>query len=317
MKKIILIFIYLFFQEAKAQNLIVNGSFEDTLTCQQWINMGMTPHLISYQWYQAIASPDYFNPSVALNFCGASALCPNTPFGYQSAKTGVGFAGFSIGNNGISGYKEVIGAPMSLTMTSNHLYYIEFYLSASNNGKYVTDDIGAYFAVDSLNPDSTYTYNILPQVENPQGNIINDTAGWTKVSGYYTAAGGERFIYIGNFKSDANTTFDSIAGATYLGSYYFLDDVSIIDCTSVGINEQQPIAFNLLQNPVVNSVCFTSPFKINAAKVYNILGVKVKVCEFTMQSNYKIDVADLPRGVYFLQVETIDKRRGVRKFIKL
>ncbi|MBL7925635.1 MAG: T9SS type A sorting domain-containing protein [Bacteroidia bacterium] len=29
-----------------------------------------------------------------------------------------------------------------------------------------------------------------------------------------------------------------------------------------------------------------------------------------------MDVADLPCGVYFLQVETKDKRRGVRKFIK-
>ncbi len=311
-RKVVCIFLLIIFlKKGYSQNLVSNSSYEDTLTCQQWINLGAGIHMVVYPWYRAVKTPDYWCPSTYLNFCGASGVSPNTFAGIRIPRTGVGMAGFAMFTNS----REIIGTPLQDTLIQNHIYYVEFYVSPGGNCQLQTDDIGAYLS-DSLDPGPVYQYNILPQIENPQGNIINDTLGWTKISGYYTASGNECFVYIGNFKSDSNTTYDTIYSAALNSAYYFLDDVSLIDCTATGINEQQQVSFNLLQNPVINSICFTSPFKINAAKVYNTLGVAVKECEFAIQNSYKIDVADLPRGVYFLQVETKDKRRVVRKFVK-
>ena len=95
-----------------------------------------------------------------------------------------------------------------------------------------------------------------------------------------------------------------------------MDDVSGIDCTDTGINEQQQISFTLLQNPVTNSVGFTSPHQIQTATVFTTVGAMVKQVHFSNTINYSFDVADLPRGIYFLQVETKDKRKGIRKFVK-
>ena len=311
-RKISIFLLIVFLSKGYSQNSVSNTSFEDTVTCQQWLNLG-PGKLICIPWYTAIGTSDYFNFSAALNFCGASAICPATPFGYKNPRTGIGMAGFGMATN----YREIIGEPFQDSMVGGHVYYVEFYVSRCPNCQLITDDIGAYFS-DSLNVGPVYLFNIIPQVENPQGNMLSDTTGWTKISGYYTASGGEQFIYIGNFKSDSNTTYDTVAGAgpSWNFGYYFLDDVSLVDCTATGMNEQQQVTFNLIQNPVVNSVCFTSPLKINVAKVYSTLGLAIKECEFVNQSSYKIDAADLPRGVYFLQVETKDKRRGVKKFIK-
>ena len=95
-----------------------------------------------------------------------------------------------------------------------------------------------------------------------------------------------------------------------------MDDVSGIDCTDTGINEQQPIAFTLLQNPVTNSIAFTSPQQIRTATLFTTMGAMVKQVHFSNTINYSFDVADLPRRFYFLQVETKDKRKGISKFVK-
>ena len=83
----------------------------------------------------------------------------------------------------------------------NEEYCVRFYLSCSDNAKYSIDAFGAYFSINPV----FYTdpnYNVLPlqpQVENPTGNFITDTANWVLISGSFIASGGEKYITIGNF----------------------------------------------------------------------------------------------------------------------
>ena len=267
-------------------------------------------------WYRSIGSPDCFS----LNYSGTCIYntAPNTPYGFQMPKTGINYTGFAP-----SAYpytfdvREMITGQLSTTLISNHSYYVNFYVSAGNTCHIYVDKIGAYFSLDSLSPDSdNYLYNLIPQVENPTGNILTDSINWIAISGYFTAQGGEKWITIGNFRDDAHTQFDSIANWTDVEAYYFLDDVSVVDCTATGINEQQQISFTLLQNPVTTSVGFTSSQQIQTATVFTTVGAMVKQVHFSNTLNYSFDVADLPKGIYFLQVETKDKRKGIRKFVK-
>ncbi len=314
MKKIICILLLLYSVKMNGQNLFYNPSFEvATINCQAF---PMLPYLMPCNnYYRSIGSPDYFS----LNYTGTCIynIAPNTPFGFQLPKTGNSYVGF-----GVSAYPYIIGAREMITgqltnaLIGNHLYYVNFYVSACDNCHIYVDKIGAYFSVDSLSPDSDFVYQYTPQIENPTGNIITDTINWTAISGYFTAQGGEKWITIGNFRDDAHTQFDSVSNWVNVEAYYYLDDVSVIDCTATGINELNQINFTLLQNPVINSLGFTSQMQLQRAIIFNIVGEVLKTQTFSTITNYQIDVADLPKGIYFLQVETRDKRRGVRKFVK-
>jgi hypothetical protein len=309
MKRLIIIIYFLISKIVGGQNLVLNPNFEGTLTCLQLQNLGGLSHLKSVFWYRAIGTPDLFTCN---STCG-SAPNPQNGAGYQIPHSGCNYCGLAASSFAAAPeYREMLGGKLAGSLIQGHNYYV----SAGDRCQYVTDDIGFYFSNDSINPDSDFVFQYTPQVENPDGNMLSDTLNWMLISGYFIAQGGEQWIIIGNFKDDAHTTLDTLANWIVPGSYYFVDDVSVIDCTATGINEQQQIAFTLLQNPVTNSVGFTSPQQIQTATVFTTMGAMVKQVHFSNTINYSFDVADLPRGLYFLQVATKDKRKGIRKFLK-
>jgi OOP family OmpA-OmpF porin len=215
--------------------LVLNPSFEDTIACPTTTAI---PMQCEY-WYTAtMNSPDYFSEQPDI-FCGTSPV-PLSNVGYQYARTGVAYVGlFTFGSTTFPSFanrREYIGGCLSDTLKQGHEYCVSFYVSVAEELKYVVDGIGLYLSVDSA-VDYTINTNLsfVPQISNPAGNIIYDTLNWVQISGTYIANGGEKYFTIGNFKDDANTMIDSTS-ATSLNAYFFIDDVSVIDCT-VGINE--------------------------------------------------------------------------------
>ena len=92
--------------------------------------------------------------------------------------------------------------------------------------------------------------------------------------------GGGKFITIGNFYDDANTTLDSNTYANDPEVYFYIDDVSVVDCT-VGINEIESYKnkISLMPNPAKEKVRFeySEPVSENSQiEVYDNLGVMVK-----------------------------------------
>jgi gliding motility-associated-like protein len=74
---------------------------------------------------------------------------------------------------------------------------------------------------------------VTPQLINDEiANPLTDKNNWTKFSGTYVATGTESYITIGNFNDNASTDTNFIGGGSYPGSYYYIDDVSIVckDC---------------------------------------------------------------------------------------
>ena len=63
--------------------------------------------------------------------------------------------------------------------------------------------------------------------------MITDTLNWVLISGEFIAAGGERFITIGSFKSNAQTAFDTTSWGTDPRAYYYVDDVSVVACDTM------------------------------------------------------------------------------------
>lgn len=247
-----------------AQNLVLNPSFETISSCPQ----GPSQFSFATNWSEpfVVSLTDTCSTSDLYNSCSfLGAGVPNNILGNEPARTGTGYAGIIV-HEGFSligcaslfgtGWREYVQAHLSSPMVAGQQYCVSFYVSLADDVKWATDDFGVYLSSTQLSIPCTSVgassalqplgYN--PQLQWTGGNITN-TTGWTKLQWSYTATGGERYVVIGNFKSDANTSFvcvDSAAFNPY--SYYYIDDVEVIQTTvccpviTVNISSQTPVS---------------------------------------------------------------------------
>ena len=305
--------------KVSAQNLVLNPSFEDTIACPTTTAI---PMQCEY-WYTAnIGSPDYFSEQPDI-FCSTSYV-PLNQVGFQYARTGIAYVGLgpfvSTTFPSFANRREYIGGILSDTLKQGHEYCVSFYVSIAEEFKYVVDGIGLYLSVDSA-VDYTINTNLsfVPQISNPAGNIIYDTLNWVQISGTYIANGGEKYFTIGNFKDDANTLVDSTSG-TLMGAYFFIDDVSVIDCT-VGINEVNDnlSSGKLYPNPANTVVYYKNELgedESGKVKLMDMLGKEIKEYKLTKGSNLiSIPVSDLSKGIYIVKVEIMGRNSEIIKLV--
>ena len=227
MKKIIYILLLTICFSAKAQiNLVPNPSFEDTIPC----TMGpIGPLLAASGWVSAAASPDYFN-SVYYSICGSHCLdVPTNILGYQMPLDGDAYVGFDTYASTMTNFREWVQTQLPSTLVANKKYSVSFFVNLASNCNYATDDIGA-----ALTVSSTIPLGYANQINNPSGNFITDTVNWTLITGIMIASGGEKYITIGNFKNDGNTTVVSNNPASTIPeTYYFTDMVSVYELPDI------------------------------------------------------------------------------------
>jgi gliding motility-associated-like protein len=218
-------------------NLVPNPSFEQHTNCN--LTNGSIG-LFAPPWFQPNIEPfgggvmggltDYFNACDFVNGFGV----PINYGGYQLAYSGNAYAGIEVFQNTILfNSRDYIEVKLLDSLKKNKKYCVSFYFSLPEILQYAVGNIGAYFSNDSLLYSSPTSENIpvVPQIENPSTNFLNDTLNWMLVQGEFIALGGEQFITIGNFRTNANTPFISMPGGGLTNdSYYYIDDVSVIEC---------------------------------------------------------------------------------------
>jgi hypothetical protein len=92
---------------------------------------------------------------------------------------------------------------------------------------------GMYFGNGSIDTITKCTWPITyltPQIENSAG-IITDTLNWVAITGTFVANGTEKYMVLGNFKSNAatNTLQLNTPTLTTQSADIYVDDVSVID----------------------------------------------------------------------------------------
>lgn len=238
-------------ENAIAQNLVPNPSFEDSLNCSGPWN-GNCNLEIAHPWFNpSHGTPDYFS---SYPFCGYS-----TVVGMQVPKSGSAYAGLY---GQFVEFREYIEIPLLDSLLANHWYCIGFYISKSNFCSGAIDRIGAYLSNDSLLSTNAYHFAVTPQVESPQGILITDTTNWILVSGLYIAIGGEKFLTIGNFRDTTSTLFQNVDSANIncTHAYYLIDDVFVMDCDSLSSN---PNTLNSTNNMMISIYQDNMKIKIN------------------------------------------------------
>jgi hypothetical protein len=117
------------------------------------------------------------------------------------------------------------------------VYCVKFYVNIFNPSTYGMDGFAAYFGDNSLDTISKFgiplTY-LTPQVENPTNNIITDTLNWTLITGTFIASGHEKFMVIGNFKSDAATN-TILINPTYSPAVFTDVTIDAVSCIELDL----------------------------------------------------------------------------------
>ncbi len=112
-------------------------------------------------------------------------------------------------------------------------YCVKYHVVNTNNSPLAINSFGAYFSdssLDTINYCNIPLTYINPQIENQTG-IITDTLNWVPITGTFVASGNEKYMVLGNFKSDVatNTLLINPTFSATLANDVCIDDVSVID----------------------------------------------------------------------------------------
>lgn len=315
MKKItLLLFFICLAASLTSQNLVPNPSFEEYYQCPSsqgsfyvdfWFN---TPN-------SGVATPDFYHTCAP---AGANAAVPDNITGFQYPQEGEGYAGlFCYGSD--SNQREYIEVQLISPLIEGQEYEFSMYVSLADHYGAAINNIGV--AVTDYIVEGNGQIGVIP--ETPQIKAIDpisDEENWTQIAGTFIAEGGEEYLTIGNFFSDEDTEKISIWGSPFLNwGYYYFDSVSL---TPVILSTNDEILDNQLKvypNPTSNLVTIelTNNYSSNVTyKLYNLLGELI----YTSESNdqlFSIDISDLSRGIYLLELTDAQSNKVVKKISKL
>ncbi|MEY3444754.1 MAG: hypothetical protein RLZZ519_3035 [Bacteroidota bacterium] len=227
-----------------AQNLVPNPSFETYTGCPAG-NSAISNGFVA-SWNRppgSIITPDLFTPCTT---AGVSCLDFNTAnncVGSSAAFQGTAYAGFLWYYTAGGGLKEYIQAQLTSLCVSGTVYRASYRTKLGSLCRYGTNRLGLYISANAIAQAGNAPITIVPTVERP-GQVL-DKVNWTPVSGTFISNGTERYITIGNFYSDANTSifnFGASAGTCIFATgaaYYMIDSVVVRPAVilPVSINE--------------------------------------------------------------------------------
>ncbi|MBK6903049.1 MAG: gliding motility-associated C-terminal domain-containing protein [Saprospirales bacterium] len=211
-------------------NLVPNPSFEDISQCPH----ASTGHIgFLNSWFSPVNStPDVYNAcDISSNGFGVPV---HFVYCYQPARTADGYAGLYTYTYGVERKGEYIEAELKNKMEANKVYFVEMYVNAANADNCAisscfSDGVGLVFLDEKYTAflDIKEKPPFKADIENPSGNILNDTINWVRIKGCYYATGNERFIMIGNFKKNSETNSQGCVGVE--SSYLYIDDVGVYE----------------------------------------------------------------------------------------
>jgi hypothetical protein len=95
-----------------------------------------------------------------------------------------------------------------------------------------------------------------------------------------------------------------------------IDNITVNACTTLSLENDEMIGLKVFPNPAKDYLLIHSPdTQLKTIKIYTLLGILVHQKE-TNLTNYKIDIAFLKKGTYFVQITNTDKKEAQIKLIK-
>jgi OOP family OmpA-OmpF porin len=304
------LFLSLFFTQSvySQTNLIRNSSFEG------FVNQNNQSAEGQFSWYNpnpiqilndwnTLGSSDYYSSAYTPNGYNV----PHSIIGDSYAKHGNAFAGFIL-FAGLYDSKEYINQHLTTPLIADTTYCLSFYVSRADRVTHSIHSIGAHFSNTAPVFNGAWS-PANPQIVNQNG-FITDTTNWVLVQGCFTANGGEEYITIGNFNSNANTDTLFVGSSNphpgaYRYAYYYIDSVTMYKNnmpTSVSeINNDK----NIFITPNPNNGVFELSYKSDEQydiQITNSHGQTIiKRSSHTFKT--QIDLNNEKEGLYFVYIK--------------
>jgi OOP family OmpA-OmpF porin len=277
------------------QNLVPNYSFEEYSNCPY------EPSQLSFAFPWTTPSSgtsDFFHECFGPcePFFEDPICVPTNIFGFQYARTGLGYAGIFVYEN--SNYREYLQCPLVSTLQAGEIYEVKFYVSLPDIVYPCASEIGIAFQHSSTFQS---TYQPLTSLSSifPSSSLINDTINWMLISGDYVANGSEDYLIIGNFKDNSSTNHASECGFYY--AYYFIDDVSVMLKETSSSSELTNLKWSIYPNPS-NDLLLLDGFSNLESVAYKISNQFGEVVASGSIFQNSIDIRMLQEGLYFLSL---------------
>lgn len=253
------------------KNLVVNGSFENYTDCPYkvygntlnyavgWdsLNFNQMLNIRSEQSYNKIPDPVkrgfchpcYSEYDVVENKFKLNLSVPENTLGCQEAHTGESYAYIYTSREGVKndimlnfGNSRTTFKTFGLLKSElerDSLYYVEFHVSLVDKSGYGTNGVGLKFfeTLERFERRNELTDKDKPDIFLEGYPCITDKKRWIKISGYYRAIGGEKYIVIGNFLNKEELKFeysknkkkyvDKHSAIVYFGGKYYLDTIQV------------------------------------------------------------------------------------------
>lgn len=206
-------------------NLVPNPGFEETqrLQCGWTQNSTKFNQEVMVAWHAPTeTTPDHYSTRLDKD-------CWSHPgkrtAGKALPRSGNAMVGIKVRGKGNtpSYWHEYLQVQLPANLEAGTLYIVEFFILRANFSNEACNNIGL-----ALLDAPVSTRDCLPLYITP---VINEDkvvarSMWHKVSGVVRATGKERYVIIGNFYSDEETSFEKQKSGER-GAYYFIDDVNI------------------------------------------------------------------------------------------
>ena len=318
MRKVVLAVLFLIINTGLliGQNLISNGSFE------RLNNGGRSKPKTRFDQVRPWRSPTNAIPNLILNHKGNR--------GHQRAAEGKNYCGLVLYDRDQPNYREYISVKLKNALQANTEYFLVFQINAADESWAYTDDFGICFTADSLRATHNGRLDSKPQLRTRKYLPVDDTVQWQQVSFKFTATGGERYLTIGNFRTDEATllrpartdVMDRIV-YVYIDDIHLealsdsslsssLDSIPIPNKTSSPADNQETESEGRPVFPVMltpNGDGFNDVFYIANLKRYSALVITNRAGKKVFESgNYRNDFNGdfLPQGKYSYELKSPD-----------
>ncbi|MBK6627605.1 MAG: OmpA family protein [Flavobacteriales bacterium] len=206
-------------------NLVPNPGFEETrrLQCAWTQDATKFNEEVMVGWTSPTeTTPDHFS---MLSDPGCWSHPGKRTDGRARPHGGVAMAGIKTWGRGNTPthWHEYLQIELAAPLEAGVRYVAECWVMRASFSNEASNNIGLLLATEPIRSRDCLPLYITPMVNEDK---LVKKSGWHKVNGVIEAAGGERFVLVGNFYSDEATQHERFPEGER-GAYYFVDDVNV------------------------------------------------------------------------------------------
>lgn len=302
-----LFFILFFPAFLNAQNLVPNGSFEDYISCPEYLDgMEFVEH-----WYKSILYPGldyYLNPSPDyFHECALNPIAgvPDNVIGNQMAHEGVAYSGLYTYEEVSPDYREVMGVSLISALIPGQTYYCSMYYVRAVGWSMVglaTNNLCMKFSNEEIYTSTEQAVNEVAHIKLDE--LAIDSVNWGLLYGEFTPELSYQYLHIGNFFSSNKTEIESFSSESGIG-YYFIDDVRVSTeplLVTSDYTHESSHELTVFPNPVHEELNIMSKQIVKNVRIRDVSGKLIEEFAVQEEGRFSLNLEHVSKGLYIAVV---------------